>query len=109
MKIEIPVIGIRHGHAIVDDFFENVLTIANVNTGTIIGRPSKDMTENSKIYFLIKDNVPIQKKCESVSQRILDIYPDTLRSKLVYFIEIDIKDDALDLLTEEEHKLIKSK
>ena len=106
MKIEIPIIGLRRGYVVVDDFFENVCAVANINIGTIIGRPSKNQEENAKIFILIKDDVIIQKKYEDVPRERL--YPRRQRKKLVYFFEVDIADNMLDFLTDEEKKLVRN-
>lgn len=105
MKIRIPIIGNKNGQPVVDDFFENVCNVANLNTGSIIGCPSDNIEDRARPFILIKDKVVVQKKYEPVQQEILDIYPDRAET-LVYFFEIDIEEDKLDLLTDEEIKLV---
>ncbi len=107
MKIEIPIVGVRNGKIVVDDFFENVCRFAGISTGTIVGCPSKNIEDNLKLFILINDNMDIQKRCESIPQEILNIYPNRPRKKMDYFFEINIDNDKLDLLTEEELKLVK--
>jgi len=50
--------------------------------------------------------VAIQKKYENVPQEILDVYPNRPNKILTYFVEIDMDEDKLNLLTDEEIKLI---
>jgi hypothetical protein len=106
MKLRIPIVGNKDGQPVIDDFFENVCSVANINTGSIVGFASRKQEDNAKLFILIKDKVAIQKKYENVSQEILDIYPNRSDKTLVYFFEVDISEDKLDLLTEEELKLI---
>ena len=106
MKLKIPIIGNKDGQPVVDDFFENVCSVASINTGTIVGFASRKQEDNAKLFILIKDKVIIQKKYENVPQEILDIYPNRPDKTLVYFFEVDIDEDKLGLLTEEEIKLI---
>jgi predicted HTH transcriptional regulator len=106
MKIRIPIIGNKNGHPVVDDFFENICNVANINTGTIIGCPSNNIEDRARPFILIKDKVIVQKKYEPVQQEILDIYPDRAKTLIVYFFEVDIDENKLDLLTDEEIKLI---
>jgi len=109
MKLKIPIIGNKDGQPVVDDFFENVCYIANVNTCTIVGFASRKQEDNAKLFILIKDKVTIQKKYENVPKEVLDIYPNRPDKTLVYFFEVDIDEDKLDLLTEEELKLVETK
>jgi len=106
MKIKIPIIGNKCGQPVIDDFFENICTVANINIGTIIGCPSNNIEDRARPFILIKDHVIIQKKYESVSQEILDIYPDRPKKILVYFFEVDIYKNKLYLLTDDELKLL---
>ncbi len=106
MKIEIPIFGIKDGRPVVDDYFENICRVANLNTGTIIGCPSNNIEDRARPFILIKDRIVIKKKYESVPQEILNIYPNRPNKILVHFIEVDIDENKLDLLTEEEIKLI---
>ena len=105
MKIKIPVIGSKNGQPVVDDFFEHICEVANINVGTIIGCPSINIEDRARPFILIKDKVVIQKRYEPVQQGILNIYPDRPSTVLIYFFEVDIDEDKLDLLTDEELKL----
>ena len=106
MKINIPIIGIRNGQPVIDDFFDNICTVAGLNTGSIIGCPSNNIEDRARPFILIKDKVAIQKRYETVKQEILDIYPDRPNMVLVYFFEVDIDENKLDLLTDEELKMV---
>jgi hypothetical protein len=106
MKIKIPVIGNKNGQPVVDDFFENVCEVSNVNIGRIIGCPSSNIEDRAKPFILIKDKVVVQKMYEPVKKEILDIYPDRPNKILVYFFEVEIDEKKLDLLTDEEIKLV---
>lgn len=106
MKIKIPVIGNRDGQPVVDDFFEHICEVANINIGTIIGCPSMNIEDRARPFILIKDKISIKKRCDIVPQEILDIYPNRPNKTLVHFVEIDIDENKLDLLTDEEIKLI---
>lgn len=109
MKIKIPIIGNKRGQPVIDDFFENICTVANVNIGTIIGCPSNNIEDRARPFILIKDKVVIQKKYDSVPQEILDIYPDRPKQILVHFFEVNIDENKLDLLTDDELKLVYDK
>ena len=85
----------------------DLVEIAGIDISIIVGRPSKNMEDNSKLFILINSNVNIQEKYENMPQEILNIYPNRPRKKTVHFFEIDIDDDKLDLLTDEELKLVK--
>lgn len=105
MKIAIPIIGSKYGQPVIDKFFDNICRVANLNTGMIIGCPSNNQEDNMKPFILVKDNVAIKKKYENVPKEILNIYPN--RPKLlVHYFEVHISEDRLDLLTEEELKLV---
>lgn len=106
MKIKIPVIGNKNGQPVIDDFFENVCEVANVNVGRIIGCPSNNIEDRARPFILIKDKVVIQKRYEPVQREILNIYPDRPSTVLVYFFEVNIDESKLDLLTDEELKLV---
>ena len=106
MKIEIPIIGKRDGLPVIDAFFDNICTVANINTGIMVGCSSNNPDDNMKPFILVKDNVTIKKRYENVSKGILKIYPNRPSKILVHYFEINIDDDRLDLLTEEELKLI---
>jgi hypothetical protein len=108
MKIEIPIVGIRHGKAVVDILFENICAVANIDTMTIIGRPSRNREDNAKQFILIRDNVVIRKKYEDIPQSILNIYPNRPRKTLVYFFEVNMDNDKLDTLSEEEFGLVQT-
>lgn len=109
MKIKIPIIGNKSGQPVIDDFFENICAIANINIGTIIGCPSNNIEDRARPFILVKDRVVIQKIYESVPNEILDIYPDRPKNILVYFFEVDIDESKLDLLTDDELKLVYDK
>lgn len=109
MKIKIPIIGNKCGQPVIDDFFENICRVANINIGTIIGCPSNNIEDRARPFILIKDHVVIQKKYENVSQKILDIYPDRPKKILVYFFEVNIDENKLDLLTDDELELVYDK
>jgi hypothetical protein len=106
MKIEVPIVGIRNGQPVLDSIFENVCEIAGLNIGTIIGCPSNNIEDRARPFIFIKDKVAIQKKYENVPQEILDVYPNRPNKILTYFVEIDMDEDKLNLLTDEEIKLI---
>lgn len=105
MKIAIPIIGNRYGQPVIDEYFDNICRIANINTSMIIGCPSNNQEDNTKQFILVKDNVIIKKRYENVPKEILNIYPNRPNKVLVYYFEAYIDDDRLDLLTEEELKL----
>lgn len=106
MKVKIPIIGNKNGQPVIDDFFDNICTAAGLNTGSVIGCPSNNIEDRARPFILIKDKVAIQKRYEPVSQEILNIYPDRPSSVLIYFFEVDIDKSKLDLLTDEELKLV---
>lgn len=106
MKIEIRVIGNKNGQPVIDDFFDNICNVANLNTGSIIGCPSNNIEDRARPFILVKDKVVIKKRYEPVHQEILNIYPDRPSAVLVYFFEVDIDENKLDLLTDEELKLV---
>jgi hypothetical protein len=106
MKIKIPIIGIRNGQPVIDDFFDNICNVSGLNTGSIIGCPSNNIEDRARPFILIKDKVAIQKRYETVKQEILDIYPYRPNMVLVYFFEVDISESKLDLLTDEELKMV---
>lgn len=106
MKIIIPILGDRQGQTIIDDFFDNVCNIAEIDTDIIIGCPGSGQEDNARPFILVKDKVVIQRKYEDTPRKILDIYPNRPNKKLVYFFEAQIDDDKLVLLTDEELKLI---
>ena len=105
MKIAIPIIGNRYGMPVIDDFFDNICRVANINTRIIIGCPSNNKEDNTKPFILVKDNMVIKKKYENVPKEILKIYPNRSNKVLTYYFEVYINDDRLDLLTEDELKL----
>jgi hypothetical protein len=106
MKIRIPVIGNRNGQPVIDDFFSHICEAANLNIGTIIGCPSNNIEDRARPFIFIKDKVVIQKRYENVSQEILSIYPDRPNKILIHFLEVDIDENKLDLLTDEELKMV---
>lgn len=106
MKIVIPIIGDKYGQPVIDEFFDNICRAANINTGMIIGCPSHNKEDNMRPFILVKDNVVIKKKYENVPKRILKIYPNRPHKTLVYYFEVHIDEDRLDLLTAEELKLV---
>lgn len=106
MKIEIPIVGIKHGHAVVDIFFENICEIANMDIITIIGRPSRNREDNATQFIMVRDNVVIREKYESVPQEILNIYPNRPKKTLVHFFDANIDEDNLGLLTGEELRFV---
>lgn len=107
MKIMIPILGDREGRPVIDDFFDNICNITNIDTDIIIGCPGNNQEDNTRPFILIKDKVVIQKKYEDTPKEILNIYPNRPRKKLTYFFEVQIDDDKLVLLTDEELKLVK--
>ena len=107
MKIEIPIIGNKNGQPVLDNIFEHICEVANINIGTIIGCPSNNIEDRAKPFVFIKDKVVIQKKYNIIPQEILDIYPNRPNKTLVHFVEIDIDENKLGLLTEEDIKLIR--
>lgn len=107
MKIMIPILGNRQGQPVIDDFFDNICNIANINIDIIIGCPGNNLEDNTRPFILIKDKVVIQKKYEDTPREILNIYPNRPRKKLAYYFEAQIDDDKLILLTDEELKLAK--
>lgn len=107
MKITIPILGNREGQPVIDDFFDNVCSAANIDTDIIIGCPGNNQEDNARPFILVKDKVVVQKKYENTSKEILEIYPNRPSKKLVYFFEVPIDDDKLVLLTDEELKLVK--
>ena len=106
MKINIPVVGNKNGKPVLDDMFEHVCEVARLNISSIIGCPSKNIEDRARPFIIINDKIAIRKKYENVPREILDIYPNRPSKILVYFVEIDIDDNRIDLLTEEETKLI---
>lgn len=106
MKIAIPIIGNKYGQPVIDEFFDNICRAANINTGMIIGCPSTNQEDNTKPFILVKDNVIIKKKYDNTPKEILKIYPNRPNKVLMHYFEVYISEDRLDLLTEEELKLV---
>lgn len=106
MKMIIPILGDRRGQPVIDYFFDNICNAACIDTDIIIGCPGSSQEDNTRPFILVKDKVTIQKKYENTPKEILDIYPNRPSKKLVHFLEVQIDEDNLVLLTEEELKLV---